>query len=405
MNHTIWPGSFPVYPDLLKDAGYYIGYTGKGWGPGNWQVSERKYSPAGPAYNEARLDPPGEYLNDIDYAKNFEQFLAAKPKDGPFAFWAGFSEPHRPYDAGIGAERGKGAEEIRVPGFFPEAPEVRRDIADYAFEIEWFDQHLGKILDTLDSHGELENTLIVVTSDNGMPFPRAKATLYDYGVRAPLAIRWGAKVEPGRAIDDFVSFPDFAPTFLEAAGLPATPGMTGRSLMPLLLSTESGQVDPERNQAVFGIERHFPGSRPEGRGYPMRGIRTRDYLYIQNLTPDADPVGNHPGPAWPEDDPVGGFGDIDGSPTKTHMWRHRKEHPELFRLAFGQRPAEELYMIRDDPYNMKNLAADPELAEIKQDLAERLKQHLERTNDPRAVGRGDQLDEIMKRYPVLGSNK
>ncbi len=406
MNHTVWPSGegLPVFTDLLGEAGYQVGYTGKGWGPGNWRISGREHSPSGPAYNDITLEPPGEFISPIDYASNFQAFLDAKPAATPFCFWAGFVEPHRELDDGIGVANGKKLEDIDVPGFFPDAPEVRGDIADYAFEIEHYDKHLDRMLRLLDERGELDNTIVIVTSDNGMAFPRAKATAYDYGVRMPLAIRWGGKVKADRTVDDFVSFTDFAPTFLEAAGVPRPPEMTGRSLLPVLLSPESGQIEPARDHAVFGIERHFPGSRPEGLGYPVRGIRTAEYLYIRNLMPELNPVGDRPGPVWPSDDPTGGFGDTDGSPTKTYIWNHRDDQPEFARWAFGRRPAEELFAINDDPYNLKNLADDPALAGAKAELRRQLDDHLKRTGDPRATGNAALLDGIMKKYPVLGSN-
>ena len=106
-------------------------------------------------------------------------------------------------------------EKVKVPPFLPDVTEVRNDVCDYHFEIQWFDQHLGRMLKTLEEHGELDNTLVVVTSDNGMPFPRAKATAYNYGVHMPLAIRWGRGInKSGRIIEDFVNHIDFAPTFL-----------------------------------------------------------------------------------------------------------------------------------------------------------------------------------------------
>jgi uncharacterized sulfatase len=223
-----------------------------------------------------------------------------------------------------------------------------------------------------------------------LPFPRAKANLYDYGTRVPLAIRWGARVPPRRVVEDFVSFPDFAPTFLEAAGLRAPCEMTGRSLLRVLLSGRSGQVDPARDCAVFGI---------------ARGVRTKDYLYIRNLTPDASPAGDHPGPVWPPDDPTGGYGDSDGGPSKTCLWQNREKYAELFRLAFGKRPAEELYDPNADPFQLRNLAADPQHARARRELAARLDRHLRRTGDPRATGQGSQLDAVMRRYPALGMNQ
>jgi len=400
MNHTIWPGGIPVYPDLLAEAGYHVGYTGKGWGPGNWKVSGRKYSPAGPAYNELRTRPPGRFISDVDYAGNFRLFLDKRPKGAPFCFWVGFSEPHRPYEEGIGVRHGKRLEDVQVPGFLPDDPVVRSDLADYAFEIEYYDQHLRQILQILEKIGELANTLIVVTADNGMPFPRAKATLYDFGTRMPLAIRWGERVKAGRVVDQLVSFTDFAPTFLEAAGLPIPEEMTGRSLLGLLAGEGSG---PGREFVVFGLERHFPGARPGGAGYPMRAIRTQEFLYIRNYTPEASPMGDHPGPVWPEDDPTGGYGDTDGSPTKTFLWRNRDKYPELFRAAFERRPGEELYRVREDPFNLKNLAEEPALAGKKRELARQLEKFLQQTGDPRATGQPERFDEIMRRFPTVAS--
>jgi N-sulfoglucosamine sulfohydrolase len=405
MNHTVWPGNIPLYTDLLADSGYHVGFTGKGWGPGNWQDSGRKTNPAGAEWNRLKFKSPPRDVSNIDYAANFAVFLDQRPKDAPFCFWTGFQEPHRPYDPGIGAHSGKTVSQIPVPGFLPGAPEVRGDLADYAYEIEWQDRLFARMLAFLEKRGELENTLIVVTSDNGMPFPRAKANLYDYGTRMPLAVRWGTGAKGGREVQDFVSFTGFAPTFLEAAGVTVPTEMTGQSLMPLLTGTTGGQVDPQRDHAVFGIERHFPGSRPGGAGYPSRAIRTRDHLYIRNLTPDHNPAGDHPGPVWPAGDPTEGYGDTDGSPTKTFLVENRERFPDLFRLAFDKRPAEELYEVRKDPYSLRNLADDPRLAADKKKLAALLEDHLKSTADPRATGKGEELDAIMKRYPTTGSNQ
>lgn len=404
MNHTVWPQGLTAYPDLLAEAGYHCGFTGKGWGPGNWRTSGRKTTPCGPAFNRARLTPPAKSVSDTDYAANFDEFLSRRAAGAPFCFWVGFHEPHRQYEAGAARRSGKRLEDVVAPGFLPDVAEVRSDIADYAFETEWYDRQMLRILGTLERRNELENTLIVMTADNGMPFPRAKANLYDYGTRMPLAVRWGARVRPGRTVQDFVSFADFAPTFLEAAGLPIPREMTGRSLAPILTDARSGQIEAGRDSVVFGIERHFPGSRPEGAGYPSRAIRTRDYLYIRNLAPDRNPAGDRPGPVWPSDDPVGGYGDTDGGPSKTYLWQNRDKYPELFQLAFGKRPAEELYDVKADPANLRNLAGDPKLKEIRTGLAAKLDRHLATTADPRATGRADLLDGIMKRYPKLGAN-
>ena len=156
--------------------------------------------------------------------------------------------------------------------------------------------HIERMLKILERAGELDNTIVVATSDNGMAFPRAKGNLYEYGVHMPLAMRWGAQGEARPRDRRFRLLPRLRPHVSRSRRPRPSPEMTGRSLMPLLVSGASGQIDPARDFAVFGIERHFPGSRPDGAGYPVRAIRTRDYLYIRNLTPDRNPVGDTPGP-------------------------------------------------------------------------------------------------------------
>jgi N-sulfoglucosamine sulfohydrolase len=406
MNHTIWPDAeIPLYTDILAVSGYHVGYTGKGWGPGNWQVSSRTVSPAGPAFNEIKLSPPGDAISDIDYAANFEAFLDADEANSPFCFWAGIIEPHRAFNPGIGVAQGKRLEEMEVPDFLPDTEEVRGDLADYAFEIEWFDQQLGRMLETLEKRKKLDNTLIIVTSDNGMAFPRAKGNLYDYGTRMPLAIRWGRRVRGGRVVEDLVSHCDLAPTILEAAALRVPGEMTGRSLMYHLDSRESGVLEEARDTVVLGIERHLPGSRPDGDGYPSRAIRTAEYLYIRNFNSDANPVGDHPGISWPDDDPVGGYGDTDGGRSKTAIFTRREEDTRLFEAAFGKRPGEELYRVTDDPYQMNNLANDPLLETVKKELGDRLMAYLRDTRDPRVLDGNETFGEIMRRFPVLGSNQ
>jgi N-sulfoglucosamine sulfohydrolase len=405
MNHTVWPEEeVIIYPDEFARDDYHVGYTGKGWGPGNWEVSGRAVSPTGKAYNERKVASAPDQVSEIDYAANFEAFLDENSTGAPFCFWAGIIEPHRPFSPEIGQKNGKSLEQMEVPAFLPDTEDVRVDLADYAYEIEWYDQQLGRMLEVLEKRGQLDNTIIVVTADNGMAFPRAKGNLYDYGTRIPLVIRWGDVARGGRVVEDFVSHCDLAPTLLEAAGLRVPGEMTGISLMYQLESREEGVVDASRDAVVMGIERHLPGSRPDGAGYPSRAIRTRDYLYIRNFAPERNPVGDHPGISWPEGDPVGGFGDTDGGRSKTEIFRRRTEDPDRYQLAFGLRPGEELYRISDDPFQMKNLAEDSALAEVKHALASRLVDYLWNTRDPRLVDKGEPFDETMKRFPVLGAN-
>jgi len=398
MNHTPWPSGLTVYPDMLASAGYHVGFTGKGCAPTNWKAAGRKTNPAGVEYNKRVHQSGSKGISNTDYAGNFQDFLKERPQGSPFCFWYGGRDPHRVFKEGIGLREGKKLSDAEVPPFYPDAPEIRSDLLDYAVHIEWFDEHLGRMMDMLRESGELDNTLIVVTGDNGMPFPRCKATCYEFGIHMPLAVRWGNKMKPGRVVKDLVSFTDFAPTFLEAAGVSIPTNMTGKSLLPILQSDRSGQIDPDRDHVVVGVERHFPGGRKGGWGYPIRAIRTAQYLYIRNLTPNRWPTADPDGPVWPDDDPTGGFGDCDGSPTKTYLCDHRQDQSYHFDLAFGKRPAEELYDVKNDPYQLRNLADRNQYAKIKTELAARLKEDLIKTKDPRVLGKGQELDDYARKY-------
>jgi uncharacterized sulfatase len=251
-------------------------------------------------------------------------------------------------------------------------------------EIQWFDEHLGRMLKMLEENSELDNTIVVVTSDNGMPFPRAKATVYNYGVHMPLAIRWGNGLQrPGRIVHDFVNHIDFAPTFLEAADVKAPEEMTGRSLMNILQSDKGGWVEPARDMTVVGMERHV-WTRPDGKTYPRRAIYTKDYCYIRNYEPDRWPMG---GPDFKASH-QSTFGDIDDGPTKSYMMEHREKKgvKKLFSMSFGKLGAEELYAIDRDPAQMKNRADEPIFREVKERLRKRMEDYQKKTADPRVKG-------------------
>lgn len=378
-----FPTRYEVFTDQLEGAGYHVGFTGKGWGPGEWKTAGWKRNPAGPAYSDRKLDEvPANGINKLDYAGDFDAFLEARADGQPFFFWYGGSEPHRGYEEGSGLRLGKRLADAPVPPFLPDNELVRGDILDYMVEIEWFDAQLGRMLARLEDLGELDNTLVVVTSDNGMPFPRAKANLYEYGTHEPLAVRWPERLPGGRTVDALVTFIDFAPTFFEAAGLPTPEAMTGRSF----LGAAAGN-DTFRDYALTGRERHTH-ARYDNLGYPARAIRTHEHLYIRNLKPDR----------WPAGDP-GEFHDVDGGPTKAFMLEHREEFPELFDLAFSKRPEDELYDIRQDPACMRNLAGAPEHADTVSRLRARLMDLLMAQGDPRAAG-SDVFDSYPRMSPM-----
>jgi arylsulfatase A-like enzyme len=384
VHQGIFPAKFKVVPDLLEEAGYFVGYTGKGWGPGDWKAGGFTRNPAGPEFSSNRLSPPeNTNISAKDYAANFADFLAQRPHGQPFYFWYGGHEPHRPYYFGEGARAGKKIEDVDVPPYLPNDDIVKNDLLDYAYEIEWFDRHLGLMLDQLEEIGELDNTIVVVTSDNGMPFPRVKGQMYEQDFKLPLAICWKNAAKGGRKIDDLVSFIDLAPTFLEAAGVDKHPQYAGSSLQSIFQSDRAGRVDDSRNRAFMAKERHDVG-REGDVGYPVRCIRTEQYLYVRNFAPDR----------WPAGNPETGYSNVDPSPTKELiLTQHEQGEEKYYNLSFGKRPAEELYHIVDDSACMNNLAELPEYADLKQSLWNELKEKLEQTGDPRIFGDGDRFDQ------------
>lgn len=380
------PAKFEVYPDLLEAAGYHVGFTRKGWGPGNETAGGRTRNPAGPRF------------------RDFDAFLAARPKDRPFCFWFGSQDPHRPYEWESGVKSGMKLSDVQVPPYLPDTETVRKDICDYYWKAQRFDRETGELLATLDKMGELEHTLVVISGDNGWPFPRSKATIYESGTHVPLAVCWPGRVAGGRVIEDFVSLSDLAPTFLEAAGLPPRPAMTARSLMSVLGSGKSGRVDPKCDHVLTGMERHVPCRGEIRGGYPMRALRNHQFHYIRNFKPDRWPAGDPEACAAPDSPGCGydllakntrvGFADVDAGPTKAHMVLHGNEAnvQPLFELAFGKRPERELYDLKKDPWQMHNVAADPAYAEVLRRLDAQLTAELKQTADPRIEGRGDVFD-------------
>lgn len=369
--HSTLPAELDVYPKILEEAGYVAGYMRKGWGPGDIQPGGRTERPEGPEF------------------ESFSEFLEERPSDRPFVFWFGTSDPHRPYSDSLREVEQIDPTRVTVPPYFPDVPEVRRDIANYYAEIQRFDREIGEAIDRLEAAGELENTLVVISGDHGMPFPRSKSHLYDAGSRVPLGVLWPAQVPGGRKVSDLVSLVDLAPTFLEAAGLEPPEEMQGRSLLDILRLDREERVTSHRSHVIVAKERHHGLSRPDSAGYPSRALRTDQFLYIRNYEPDRWPAGD---PTISSSQQI--FSDTDDGPTKRWMIEHAND-PEvrpLFRLSFDKRPGQELYDLRTDPHQMHNLADDPAYAHLKDHLSRTLTQELRAMEDPRVLGGTEKFD-------------
>jgi len=359
-----------VFTEQLRDGGYQVGFTGKGWSPGNFKDFGWSENPVGREH------------------KSFEEFLAKRDKAKPFFFWLGNIDTARHrwrYDAEGTA--GLDPAKLEVPPEFPDDPATRTSLLGYYGGVRRMDEAIGAEIARLEKLGLLEDTIVVYTSDNGWQMPRGLANCYDTGTRVPFAVRWGHRLAAGRVHEEFISLTDLAPTFLELTGLPVQPGMTGRSFADLIL----GRPGVTPRDAVFLERERHANVRRGDLSYPVRGIRTKDFLYLWNLRPAR----------WPAGDPelyhsVGPYGDIDLSPLK-ELLMNGAARPELARyraLALERRPAEELYDLRTDPHQLLNVATNPAHAGVRRDLRERVEQWMRDTGDPRVDSAYDGWDKM-----------
>src|SRR5262245_1058286 len=421
LNGAVWDSTIPTFPLLLKDAGYQIGKSYKVWSPGTPADApiggqEFAYEKAGRLPNNfseeaMRLIEAGTTVAEakqkiLDQVRgNFDDFLADRKQGQPWLYWFGSTTTHRVWIKGSGQKLwGIEPDALagKLPKFLPDVPEVREDVADYLGECQAFDAEVGVLLKRLEEAGELDRTLIVASGDHGMPgVPAGKCNLYDHGVSVSLAIRVpGGK--GGRVVNDYVRLPDLAPTFMEVGGVTPPSGLYGRSILPLLQSDKSGQIDADRNWVVTGRERHVARARENNLPYPMRALRTPEFLYIRNFAPDRWPLGSPAAAAEKslpptesmESNTYVAYADMDASPTKAWLIEHRDD-PKLkwhYDYAFAKRPGEELYDLKTDPEQTNNLAADPAYAKQKQELSAQLMKRLTDAKDPRVTGDGTTFD-------------
>lgn len=393
-----FPLKYECLPDILAQNGYHVGYTGKGWGPGNWKISGREQNPAGPAYNHHKTKPPYKGISNISYVDNFNEFIDKKEKGQPFYFWLGANEPHRPYESGSWKKENKLVADVAIPPFLPDKKIVRSDLLDYATEIEWYDNQLMQIIQILKQRGELDNTLIIVTADNGMPFPAAKATCFEYGIHVPLAICWIQSIKQGKISNELVSSIDLFPTILDAVGINPPKECEGNSLLPYL---KGKKENTGRDIVCAGRERHS-SARHNNWGYPVRSIRTEGLLYIRNFQPER----------WPAGDPYfitdkgehspmhEAYFDIDKGPAWNFMISNRDSIDifPYFLHATAKRPYEELYDIKTDPGCFHNLIGNSKYEKEACLLRKKMDTLLKKTKDTRFL---NPENNIWDDYPRL----
>lgn len=390
-------------PLTLRDGGYHIGLTYK------LHMRESIIGGKQNIYDKAgrNLNQYSQFLTraeDKNTAKrkildevrgNFRDFLAKRAKDQPFFYSFNPTNTHRKWTRGSGKNLwGLNPDDLkdRMPPVLPDEPLIREDMADYLGETMAFDAACGVLIRMVEEMGELDNTIVVISGDHGIPgFPRGKCNVHDFGSRVLLAIRWPGKITSGRNVKVPVSLIDLAPTFLAAAGLESPDDPNGQNLLPALAS--GGNDLKLRGWALIGREVHAHKSRHGNIPYPVRALRTPEFLYVRNFKPDRWPMGDPYGvtensePSYDElaNQTYCAFPDIDASPTKAWIVEHRKDAgmAPFVDYAWGKRPAEELYDMGRDPDQTKSVAGDPAYAETLTKLRERLMQELKANQDPR----------------------
>jgi arylsulfatase A-like enzyme len=374
---SAFPRDTPIVTQLLREAGYAIGYSGKPWAPGNVEISGWKENPVGPKF------------------ASFADFDARRPAGAPFFFWLGNTDTatkggRLPYLADAQAKLD--ATQLVIPPELPDCPEVRQDLLNYYGGVMKLDEEATRALAVLEKSGQLDDTVIIYTSDNGWQLPRGLANCYDAGSRVPLAIRWGKNLAAGRRVDAFINVADLGPTFLELAGLRPPAEMTMRSFKNLLL----GQPDATPRDAVFMERERHADVRKDHLSYPIRAIRTKEFLYLRNLRPDRWPAGD-PDVFFLHGRP---FGDVDTTLVKDVLLARQNDpaFAKFTALIFGKRPAEELYDLAKDPHQLTNIAAQPAYATALAQLRGRVDRWMRDTADPRVDPAYDGWDQ----FPYYG---
>jgi N-sulfoglucosamine sulfohydrolase len=372
-----FPRDTPVVTQLLREAGYEIGYAGKPWAPGNHEESGWAENPVGPKF------------------ANFATFHSNHDSAKPFFFWLGNTDTATkagklPYLADAKAKLD--ASQLTIPPELPDCPEVQDDLMNYYGGVMKLDEEAGRAIAVLEKAGQLDSTIVIYTSDNGWQMPRGLANCYDAGSRVPLAIRWGKNLMAGRRVDDFVNVGDLCPTFLELAGLTPPPSMSMHSIKNLLL----GKPDSIPRDAVFIERERHANVRHGNLSYPVRAVRTRDFLYLRNLRPDRWPAGD-PDVLFLHGRP---FGDVDTTMVKDFLLAHQNDptYAKQIELIFGKRPSEELYDLRVDPNQLNNVAGQADYAKALQRHRERVEEWMKSTHDPRLDPAYDGWDE----FPYFG---
>ena len=346
-------------PVLLSDAGYRTCSIGKVHVQPESVYKFDVYANDGAmgARNTVRMaENAGEFINSVD----------AQKEPQPFFIYFCPSDPHRAAKGFANDRKYPGVEEVAyepddvsMPHFLPDQPEVRQELAEYYQAISRLDQGLGRLMEVLEETGHGHDTLILFLSDNGMPFPGSKTTLYEPGMHLPLVVRSPDQKERGQASRVMVTWADLVPTILEYTGVKGPKyALHGRSFLDAIHGEELPDSEVYASHTFHEITMY----------YPMRVVRTNRYKYILNLAHQL---------------PYPFASDLYDSPTwQGVLERGDKTFGRRTTEAFLHRPRHELYDLQADPYEAVNLAEDPQHADILAELQRKLKSWQEKTGDP-----------------------
>lgn len=361
----------PTCTNILQDRGFAVGYTGKAFEETFLFKWKKKKHPLGKEYNED-IPRDDSCMLGKNYAQQFKSFF--DKKGYPFFFWIGVESNPPLKNAEILPDTLPLLPDSYIPPYYPCTEDVRKQISAYYRELEALDEQLGEIFEYLIEKEQIDKTFVIITADNGMPFPRGRYSLYDIGTRVPLIIYCPDVIRGRRVVSDIIDMRNISQTIIDAADLRDYPEIGGESIIPLLTDRVIGRVERKNNVAYLGSETSVIDD-PEEIVYPSRSIRTDLFLYIWNLMPEKWPSGNQNNPVdLNEKDEA--YSIISRSVLDT-----LKNGNLPYKLCFAKRPEEELYQNYVDPDQMNNLAHQNAYAEIKNNLRKQLIQYLVQNGD------------------------
>ena len=342
--HTPLPAEVSIFPELLKNAGYYTAQAGK------WHMGEYAKRGFDVVYDKSKDNGDG---GEEMWVKTLQQ----RPKRKPFFMWLASYDGHRPWGQNSFAGTNR-ADNLSLPPYFADAINTRIDLAKYYDEVTRFDYYIGKVEAELKKQGVLDNTIIIIIGDNGRPFPRAKTRVYDSGMQTPLIIKWNKKIHKANISQALISVIDIAPTLLDVAGVTILPSFQGKSFQKIIFNPSL-----EFRKYVFAEHNWHDYEALE------RTVRTKDFLYVLNLRASL----SNPGAA-----------DITSSPS----FKDLQDIRDSGKLSAAQsdvfitpRPFEEFYNCHQDPMQLVNIASVKSYADQLVDLRKIMAQWQLETKD------------------------